>query len=300
MDDNYLMLEFLCKKYNGKKHLQRYFIQYNGFFFTVYYEDQRYILSTELPGAAITQLQSLKELVSENDSYEYFAPTFRITLPIKNNSEREDDLTVILSNYIENIADVLTRSDYPQEVCTYCRQSNAQTMLSINGYYCACHNDCYAKLLKLSRPAYNATIKNSALGLFFGFLFAAIGAGTMIPLAIYGIMPGLGGLAIGLLAALGFRLFNRGICLRHKIAFAVFFLIVSALGNFSGDFFYAQHQGQALDFINTYSNSVNMFNAGFDIFSATLISYFSMNLVFDANRNITNFSLKKLSKDDKA
>lgn len=300
MTDNHQMLELLCKKYDGKKYLQRCFIQHSGFFFTVYYEDLRYILSIELPGATITQLQALKELVSAQDGYEYFSPTFRITLSTENEDAREEDAASILSSYIESLSDALVCSNYPSKICTYCQQSNAQTTLSINGYYCACHNNCYPKLLKLSRPTYNASTKDSVLGLFFGFLFAVIGAGAMIPLAIYGIMPGLGGLAIGLFASLGFRMFNRGICTRHKIAFALFFLIISALGNFAGDFFYAQHQGQALDFINTYSNPVNMFNAGFDILSATLIAYFSINLIFDANRNITNFSLKKLSKDGKA
>ena len=292
-------ITLLCKEYGGRLCAQHGLIEHHGYFFTVYQETERTVLSLELPGASVEQLQAVKDLIDPADTCEYYSPTFRIFLSRLQEEPRGDQLPVLV-DYINRSAAALEEAGFTPNVCTYCQKGEADVPLAINGFYCACHQDCYSKLLPLSKPAYRASARNSVLGLFFAVLWGTVGAAAMIPLALAGIMPGLAGIAIGLLAALGFRVFNRGVSTWHKVFLVVFFLLVSAGANFIADALYAQQQGLQLDFAYTYADSVNLFNTVFDVLSATLLAYFSANIVFDFNRGQSGFSLRRLSKDGKA
>lgn len=195
-------------------------------------------------------------------------------------------------NFLRQITDFLKSASIAPDLCPVCNNANTDCNVFVNDSYMRAHDFCADRINRQLNGKYKGTTKSNALGLLTGMGFAIIASALWVVLTLFKIMPAISAVLIGIVAAIGFRLFNARPSSFSKVFFTLFFFVLCLCVNFIGDFYYAVHYHLGYDFVMTYTDWHNIFNTTFDVISGTVIAYFSMSIVYDFDRGW--FRIKKV------
>lgn len=208
--------------------------------------------------------------VTEMFSHEWDGMFYYISFYVSQN----DEAAALCLKLLENIAEFLKDNNIDPDTCVFCGDAGAQKGFIIEGALCAAHERCTSERSS-KRPAARAIFAYLA-----ATAFCAIAALTFIPLCRLGIMPSLAGIPMGLLAALGFWLTDKKYPPSRWIMLIIY-IVLSGAANFCGDYLYLINSQPQFDFIATFTYSLNIVNAIFDIICCVVIAHFSSIIIYD-------------------
>lgn len=282
------ILSELITKYQGLKVDNRIFIRVNGYACTVYYINNMISVSFELPLLSKSSVLICDICNSIGYACEYNYPSLNIAI------EQTDALSVdSICDILENATKLYIDNGIRSDICIKCHEATAE-YFNVNGYYCPIHRDCANKILSAQNDAPAETHQTRIKGILVGSSFAFFGSLSYILFALLGIMPAFGGILMGVLAALGYRLFSKNIHKADKAILWIVFLIFAVFSNFTADYVYAMTINAPLDFMATYSDPLNLFSTAFDVLAGSIISVCSMSLVTDFDRRASAATIKKI------
>ncbi|MDD6204814.1 MAG: hypothetical protein PUC05_07480 [Firmicutes bacterium] len=284
------ILRWIKDEYSGQTADGRVFFNLSDYAMTAYSDDSGIKISVELPSAADNAGLLADIASSVNADCEYVYPALVLTF------DAESSAYSSIAEVLGSLTALLSREGIQPNICVYCKSQTDQRY-NLNGFNCPLHRDCANTLLGTNSSFTASTKAQRIKGLLVGAAFSFFGAAFYILFAHLGIMPALGGIPMGLLAALGFRMFNKGMKKSDKAIFAAIFLLWAAAANFAADYVYAAVRGLQLDFIATYTDELNLFNTVFDVAAGVIIAVSSLSVVLDFNRSVGGFQIKKLPGD---
>lgn len=279
------IIRFLADHYHGVMVSDRVFFSLAGYCATAQIRNGSVVISVELPSLA-ESIEALNEVTEHCPlPCEYTAPALYIT-PSDSDPEK-------ITQVLDRIGALLCDKSIPTELCVLCKKST-DSKYNLNGYYVPLHKECANLLLAENTAQKKSSPSCRIRGFIVGTAFGVFGAAFYILYAYLGIMPALGGITMGLFAALGFNMFNKSLTKADKFIFAAIFFVLAASFNFAADAVYAAHIGKKLDFMATYTEPLNLFNTLFDIIAGIIIAVSSMAIVFDFNRSVDGYRIRKL------